>query len=51
MSTPFEIPEWLVEQSDPPPLPPFDDHRVEGLVNGFMRSTTLDRAHDDGQRT
>jgi hypothetical protein len=35
MSTPFEIPDWLVEQSDPP-LPPVDDHRVEGLVNGFI---------------
>jgi hypothetical protein len=36
MSTTFEIPEWLIEQSDPPPLPPVDDHRVEGLVNGFI---------------
>jgi hypothetical protein len=35
MSIPFEIPEWLVAQSDPPP-PPVDDHRVEGLVNGFI---------------
>ena len=35
MSTTFEIPEWLIEQSDPP-LPPVDDHRVEGLVNGFI---------------
>ncbi|HEY4168970.1 MAG TPA: hypothetical protein VGM96_19430 [Reyranella sp.] len=34
MSTTFEIPEWLVEQSAPPP--PVDDHRVEGLVNGFI---------------
>jgi hypothetical protein len=32
MSTPFGIPEWLIEQSDPPPLPPVDDHRVEGLI-------------------
>jgi hypothetical protein len=36
MAVPFEIPEWLVAQSAPPPLPPVDDHRVEGLVNGFI---------------
>jgi hypothetical protein len=36
MSTSFQIPEWLVDQSAPPPLPPVDDHRVEGLVNGFI---------------
>ena len=36
MSTSFEIPEWLVAQSAPPPPPPVDDHRVEGLVNGFI---------------
>jgi hypothetical protein len=34
--TSFEIPEWLVAQSVPPPLPPVDDHRVEDLVNGFI---------------
>jgi hypothetical protein len=33
MSTPFEIPSWLVAK---PPSPPVDDHRVEGLVNGFI---------------
>ena len=36
MAVPFEIPEWLVDQSAPPPPPPVDDHRVEGLVNGFI---------------
>ena len=36
MAVPFEIPEWLVAQSAPPPLPPVDDHRIEGLVNGFI---------------
>jgi hypothetical protein len=36
MSVRFEIPEWLVAQSAPPPPPPVDDHRVEGLVNGFI---------------
>jgi hypothetical protein len=36
MAVPFEIPEWLVAQSVPPPPPPVDDHRVEGLVNGFI---------------
>ena len=35
MSTRFEIPEWLGEQTAPPP-PPVDDHRVEGLVNRFI---------------
>ena len=38
MSTPFEIPEWLVAQSAPPPPPPVDDHRVESLVNNFIAS-------------
>ena len=86
MSAPFEIPEWLIDQSDPSSPPPVDDHRVEGLVNGFiagkqdalfaapdayyrtqgrdaldgapaiaqrlqdLRSATLDRARDDGER-
>jgi len=37
MAVPIEIPEWLVAQSAPPaPPPPVDDHRVEGLVNGFI---------------
>src|SRR5690349_24332585 len=36
MSVRFEIPEWLVAQSAPPPSPPVDDHRVESLVNGFI---------------
>src|SRR5512140_498439 len=37
MSTPFEIPDWLVDRSAPPlPPPPVDDHRVEGLVNDFI---------------
>jgi hypothetical protein len=34
MSTPFEIPDWLIpEPSSPPPV---DDHRVEGPVSGFI---------------
>ena len=37
MAAPFEIPEWLLpEPSSSPPPPPVDDHRVEGLVNGFI---------------
>ncbi|HEY4168968.1 MAG TPA: hypothetical protein VGM96_19420 [Reyranella sp.] len=38
MAVPFEIPDWLLPEpsSAPPPLPPVDDHRVEGLVNGFI---------------
>src|SRR3954471_9377470 len=35
MSARFEFPEWLGEQAAPP-LPPVDDHRVEGLVNRFI---------------
>jgi hypothetical protein len=35
MSVKFEIPEWLGEQPAAP-LPPVDDHRVEGLVNRFI---------------
>jgi hypothetical protein len=34
MSTAFEIPEWLL--TAPPPAPPADDHRIEGMVNHFI---------------
>ena len=53
MSTTFEIPEWLIEQSDPPPLPPVDDHRVESLVNGFIagKQDALFEAPDAYYRT
>ncbi|HLG47921.1 MAG TPA: hypothetical protein VKY24_16885, partial [Reyranella sp.] len=37
MSKTIEIPDWLLRESPPsPPPPPVDDHRVEGLVNGFI---------------
>ena len=36
MSTTIEIPDWLLAQSSSAPPPPVDDHRVEGLVNGFI---------------
>ncbi len=36
MTVPFEIPDWLLRQSSSAPPPPVDDHRVEGLVNGFI---------------
>jgi hypothetical protein len=53
MAVPFEIPEWLVAQSAPPPLPPVDDHRVEGLVNGFIagKQDALFEAPDAYYRT
>src|SRR3954471_3430873 len=35
MSTAFQLPEWL-PVAEPPPSPPVDDHRVEGLVNRFI---------------
>jgi hypothetical protein len=34
MSTAFQIPEWLL--TAPPPAPPADDHRIEGMVNHFI---------------
>ena len=53
MSTTFEIPEWLVAQSNPPPPLPVDDHRVEGLVNGFIagKQDALFEAPDAYYRT
>jgi hypothetical protein len=35
MSTAFQIPEWLLS-APPPPAPPADDHRIEGMVNHFI---------------
>ena len=35
MSTEFQIPEWLLS-APPPPAPPADDHRIEGMVNHFI---------------
>lgn len=34
-STTIEIPDWLLPEPSSSP-PPVDDHRVEGLVNGFI---------------
>src|SRR3569833_3726758 len=36
MAIPFEIPDWLLPEPSSSPPPPVDDHRVEGLVNGFI---------------
>src|SRR3954469_14249679 len=36
MSIKFEIPEWYPKAPLPPPAPPVDDYRIEGLVNRFI---------------
>jgi hypothetical protein len=36
MAVPFEIPDWLLPEPSSSPPPPVDDHRVEGLDNGFI---------------
>src|SRR5579883_3097803 len=54
MSKTIEIPDWLLRESPPSPPPsPVDDHRVEGLVNGFIagKQDALFEAPDAYYRT